>query len=170
MNFEFEFKVISPPQGNPDIRIMPMKGIVPGRGSVEIDIEYRPTKPETAVVDYEINLSQFGFEPIKVRVMGSAQYAEVVNQRKAKEEAQLMKAQEEKEMRKKKHAFRLRSTKGRNKSQIIRKEDVKQDPNRSYEIETQKMEDLDKDQSRVRYEYVTSDPNRWAQQRRGSLS
>lgn len=129
---------------------MPMKGIVPGRGSVEVDIEYAPTKPETAVVDFEMNLSQFGFEPIQVRIMGSAQYADVVNQRKVKEEAQLKKALEEKEMKKKKHAFRLRSTKGRNKSQIIKKEDVKEDLNRSYDVETQKIEDLEEGVTRVR--------------------
>lgn len=127
-----------------------MKGIVPGRGSVEVDIEYAPTKPETAVVDFEMNLSQFGFEPIQVRIMGSAQYADVVNQRKVKEEAQLKKALEEKEMKKKKHAFRLRSTKGRNKSQIIKKEDVKEDLNRSYDVETQKIEDLEEGVTRVR--------------------
>lgn len=128
-----------------------MKGIVPGKGSVEVDIEYAPTKPETAILEVELHLSQFGFEPIQVRITGSAQYADVVNQRKAKEEAQLKKAEEEKAMRKKKHAFRLRTTKGRNKSQIISTGEHKEDANRSLEVEPDKRDEINEDNSRIRY-------------------
>ena len=83
------------------MKVLPMKGIVPGKGSVEIDIEYAPTRPETALLEVELHISQFGFEPIPVRITGSAQYADVVNQRKAKEEAQLKKAEEERKRKEK---------------------------------------------------------------------
>ena len=157
LNFEFEFKIVEPKgkgaerKGpHPDLRVMPMKGIVPGRGSVEIDIEYAPSRPETALLEVELHVSQFGFEPILVSITGSGQYADVVNQRKAKEEAQLKKAEEEKAIRKKKHAFRLRTTKGRNKSQIISPVKQKDDLNRSLEVDGEKIEDIDDNNTRVR--------------------
>lgn len=142
--------MVKPEGGHPDLRVLPMKGIVPGKGSVEIDIEYAPTKPETALLEVELQISQFGFEPIPVRITGSAQYADVVNQRKAKEEAQLKKAEEEKAMRKKKHAFRLRTTKGRNKSQILASGEQKEDLNRSLEVEIEKKDEINEDNSRIR--------------------
>lgn len=141
LNFEFEFKIIKPDGSHPDLRICPLKGIVPGRGSVEVDIEYSPTKPETMVVEAELSISQFGFEPIRISITGSGQYAEAANQRKAKEMAQLKKAEEEKEARKKKHAFRLRSTKGRNKSQVIGTTEHKEELNTSLKAEPHELEE-----------------------------
>ena len=71
--------MISPEGGHPDVRVMPMKGVVPGKGSVEVDVEYTPTRPETVIVEVELHVSQFGFEPIKISITGSGQYAEVPN-------------------------------------------------------------------------------------------
>ena len=127
-----------------------MKGIVPGKGAVEIDIEFTPSKPETTVVEAELGVSQFGFEPIRISITGSGQYPEVANQRKAKEMAQMKKAEEEKEARKKKHAFRLRSTKGRNKSQVIGTLPIKTDLNNSLEAQQLSPEENLEEEGRKR--------------------
>jgi hypothetical protein len=68
LNFQYEFNFIDEHQ---DIRIEPMKGIIPGKGTVEIEVSYSPTTNTTVSVTAELKISQFDFEPLKIRIMGS---------------------------------------------------------------------------------------------------
>lgn len=54
MNFEFDFNIV---KDHPDMKISPQKGILPGRGTVEIEISYQPTTKITVVVEAELKLS-----------------------------------------------------------------------------------------------------------------
>jgi hypothetical protein len=40
-----------------DIKINPMRGIIPGRGATEIEITYVPTGNVTVVVEVELKIS-----------------------------------------------------------------------------------------------------------------
>lgn len=55
---------------HPDIKISPYKGILPGKGTVEIEITYQPSMNVTVVLETELKLSQFDFEPLQIKVMG----------------------------------------------------------------------------------------------------
>ena len=48
-----------------------MKGIVPGKGQVVIDITYSPMSKTTAFSEVELNISQFDFVPIISKIMGA---------------------------------------------------------------------------------------------------
>ncbi len=56
---------------NFDLKIFPMKGIVPGKGQVIIDITYSPMSKTTAFSEIELQLSQFDFTPIISKIMGA---------------------------------------------------------------------------------------------------
>jgi hypothetical protein len=79
LNFEFEFVI---KKMHPDIRISPLKGIIPGKSYIEIEIEYvplrdnphmiPPLRANTVVVEAELHISQFDFQPMVIKIMGSA--------------------------------------------------------------------------------------------------
>ena len=54
LNFEFEFEFKT---SHPDLSIMPMKGVVPGKGRVEIDVTFRPETKTTAFAEVELKIS-----------------------------------------------------------------------------------------------------------------
>lgn len=68
LNFEYEFVL---KREASEIRLTPSKGLIPGKGSVEIEVSFNPTSALTIVSEYELTVSQFDFEPIKVKIMGS---------------------------------------------------------------------------------------------------
>jgi len=47
-----------------EIKISPLKGFIPGRSSIEIEILYAPLSNVTVVVEVELKISQFDFEPL----------------------------------------------------------------------------------------------------------
>jgi hypothetical protein len=51
LNFEYEFNYTTE---HPDIKIEPWKGIIPGKGSVNIDVTYTPNTNATAVAEAEV--------------------------------------------------------------------------------------------------------------------
>ena len=112
-----------------------MKGTIPGRGKIEIDIDYRPIRPETVIVEVELKVAQYGFEPIIISITGSGQYPQIANLLKEKEQAQLQKAKEEKEQRKKNNAFRLTNVRGKSRSQILRDKNIPLKRKQSLKIE-----------------------------------
>ena len=51
LNFEFEFTFT---REDGDISIDPMKGIIPGKGSTDIEISYIPSKNITVIAEAEV--------------------------------------------------------------------------------------------------------------------
>lgn len=146
MNFEFSFRWIKPEGGHPDIKVFPMKGIVPGKGNAEIDIEYSPTVPVTVRAEVELNVSQFGLPPIIVVIMGSGRYPQLENQQKLKEVAQ-QKEEELEKKRQQKFVFRIRRHRGRRMSQGLSKKKDHDGLNHSQDIEVKPDEDINADQA-----------------------
>jgi hypothetical protein len=68
LNFEFEFNIL---REHADFKITPLKGIIPGLSTAEVSIRYEPCDCTTAVLEAELRISQFDFEPLTVRIMGS---------------------------------------------------------------------------------------------------
>jgi hypothetical protein len=54
LNFEFEFNFV---KDHPDIKVSPSKGIIPGKGTIEIEICYAPTTNFTVVAEVELKIS-----------------------------------------------------------------------------------------------------------------
>ncbi|KAL4456204.1 hypothetical protein ABPG74_014165 [Tetrahymena malaccensis] len=81
INFEFEFIF---QKDHPDMKIIPMKGIIPGNGQVDIDIQYTPSTNTTIICEAELRISQFDFEPLKIRLMGSGRYEDPAQNKKTK--------------------------------------------------------------------------------------
>jgi hypothetical protein len=124
------------------VRISPLKGIIPGKSSVDIEIEYGPSEPCTVVVEAELNTSQYGFVPLLISIEGSGQYKETLNTKKLAEIEAMKKTEEEKLEKKRKNLFRLRNTKGKNKSVVMEgDEEEVQEPNKSLVIETVGLEE-----------------------------
>jgi len=57
LNFEFQFNFI---KADTDIKIDPMRGIIPGKSSIDIEISYTPSKNITIIVEAEVT-SNFSF-------------------------------------------------------------------------------------------------------------
>jgi hypothetical protein len=72
LNFEYEFNFI---KDHSEIKISPVKGIIPGKGTVDIEISYAPTTNFTVVAEVELKISQFDFEPLLIKIMGSGRGA-----------------------------------------------------------------------------------------------
>ena len=53
-----------------------MKGVVPGHGRTEIDVNFTPETKTTAFAEVELKISQFGFKPIITKIMGGAKTQE----------------------------------------------------------------------------------------------
>jgi len=51
LNFEYEF--VSKKETN-EIKLTPSKGLIPGKGSVEIEVLFNPTSALTIVAEYEV--------------------------------------------------------------------------------------------------------------------
>ncbi len=77
MNFEYEFEYKTQ---HPDIEIFPMKGIIPGRGRVEIEVTFRPETKTTAFSEVILQISQFDFKPIITKIMGGAKGMEPIRE------------------------------------------------------------------------------------------
>ncbi|CAD8145233.1 unnamed protein product [Paramecium pentaurelia] len=73
LNFEFEFNITKDCQ---DIKIEPIKGIVPGKGGIDISITYSPQVNVTEVMEVELKIAQFDFEPLCIKIMGSGRFPE----------------------------------------------------------------------------------------------
>jgi len=54
LNFEFEFTI---KKQHPDIKIFPLKGIIPGKGQVAIEISFNPSTKTTAFSEVELSIS-----------------------------------------------------------------------------------------------------------------
>lgn len=54
LNFEFEFTFI---KEHPDVYVHPNRGIVPGKGAIDIEISYTPSVNVT--IDVELEVSHF---------------------------------------------------------------------------------------------------------------
>jgi len=116
-NFDFEFSIIR--SSHQDIRISPMKGIVPGRGKIDIDIEYTPRVPETTILEVELRIAQYRSEPVLVSITGCGRYMQKLES--PKEKATASKKQEEEIAQKKKNEFRVRVGLKKNRSQVSEK-------------------------------------------------
>jgi hypothetical protein len=51
-----------------------LRGLIPGKSFIEVEIEYFAKTASTAIVEVELNISQFNFEPMTIRIMGSGKY------------------------------------------------------------------------------------------------
>lgn len=51
LNFEYDF-VVKKDAG--EIKISPSKGLVPGKGNVEVEVSFNPTSALTIVAEYEV--------------------------------------------------------------------------------------------------------------------
>ncbi|CAM9573344.1 unnamed protein product [Chrysoparadoxa australica] len=68
IQFEFEISVAKP---HPHLRVSPLSGVVPGSGSVSIELLYTPSTPNTADMELIVNISQFDFKPVHCLVSGT---------------------------------------------------------------------------------------------------
>ena len=94
-----------------------MKGIVPGRGKIDIDIEYTPRVPETTVLEVELRVAQYRSEPARIAITGCGRYFQKLDSPKEKAGAGQKKEEEEKAL-KKKNEFRVRVGLRKNRSQV----------------------------------------------------
>lgn len=69
INFEFQIKDVLP---HPDIRVTPIAGDIVGNQSTPIEFIYNPRSFTTAEAHFEVQTSQFDFEPQIIKVYGSA--------------------------------------------------------------------------------------------------
>ncbi|EGR31074.1 hypothetical protein IMG5_117990 [Ichthyophthirius multifiliis] len=81
INFEFEFEFL---KENTEMFIQPMKGIIPAQGKIEINLIYKPSSNTTAISEVELKISQFDFEPLKIKLLGSGKYKDPSYQKKKK--------------------------------------------------------------------------------------
>jgi hypothetical protein len=51
LNFEYEFIT---KKDATEIKLIPSKGLVPGKGSVEIEVQFNPTSALTVVAEFEV--------------------------------------------------------------------------------------------------------------------
>lgn len=102
LNFEFEFNLL---RDHPDIKISPQKGILPGKGSVEIEITYAPSTSTTAILETELKLSQFDFEPLIIKVTGSGRHANNQKGKRPPSNIKLKSLEQQKNERKINHRF-----------------------------------------------------------------
>ncbi|KAK9804223.1 hypothetical protein WJX72_001932 [[Myrmecia] bisecta] len=68
INFEFE---IVPVKANPLFNVFPSAGVVPANGSVEITVEFCPSRLATEVLELEVRLAEFNSSPVRCTVSGS---------------------------------------------------------------------------------------------------
>ena len=57
---------------HPDFTVSPTSGIIPAQGSTEVAIQFTPVKLTTARMVVLVRISQFGFEPFRCEILGSA--------------------------------------------------------------------------------------------------
>jgi len=67
--FEYELRVV---QDHPDFKIEPLSGDISPKSSEEIVITYQPKSASTATIEVELLLSEFDFQPTKMKVIASA--------------------------------------------------------------------------------------------------
>lgn len=64
--FNFEFRFTKPHE---HIEIRPLKGVVPGHSSIEVDFLYTPTKKNLDHADAELYINEHNFTPINFKIM-----------------------------------------------------------------------------------------------------
>ena len=67
VQFEFELTVLNAQE---EFTIFPTKGIVPAEGATHITVDYSPKRAITSTLDVLVNISQFGFQPFVMNVVG----------------------------------------------------------------------------------------------------
>ena len=61
-----------------------MRGLIPGKSYIDIEIEYTAMKPITSVLNVLLETSQSGFDPLPIKIMGSGRYKDITKTRPAK--------------------------------------------------------------------------------------
>ena len=61
--------------------ISPLKGVIPGKSSIEIEIKYIPSEAITIDVEVDLKISQFDFEPLPIRIKATGMFSEKKNQK-----------------------------------------------------------------------------------------
>lgn len=67
VQFEFELTVLNPQE---EFTIFPLKGIIPAEGSTHLTVDFSPKRAITSSVSIVVNISQFGFQPFVMTVVG----------------------------------------------------------------------------------------------------
>ena len=57
-----------------DIKIQPTRGLIPGNSYIEVNIEFFARKAQTSILEVDLEISQFGFDPMRIRIMGQGRY------------------------------------------------------------------------------------------------
>lgn len=70
IDFEYEITCIEP---HPYFRVEPLKGIVPGNGSIQIRVSFCPLNVTTCTTTLSVNVAQYGFEPFLCVLTGSGE-------------------------------------------------------------------------------------------------
>lgn len=68
IRFEFDITVL---EAHPDFDVAPLQGSIPPDGTVDVVIIFHPTRYWVARTELRFNISQFGFEPVNVALVGS---------------------------------------------------------------------------------------------------
>uniref|UniRef100_A0A0G4IDG3 Abnormal spindle-like microcephaly-associated protein ASH domain-containing protein n=1 Tax=Chromera velia CCMP2878 TaxID=1169474 RepID=A0A0G4IDG3_9ALVE len=66
---DFEFQIMLT-QEHADILVSPLAGVIPANDTTNIEVSFCPSEYGTAVAEVQVDLAQFGFEPVTVGVMG----------------------------------------------------------------------------------------------------
>ncbi|KAG2441252.1 hypothetical protein HYH02_010095 [Chlamydomonas schloesseri] len=69
VDFEYEIVEVKP---NPAFRVEPARGVVPGKGSVTVDLWFCPVALTTEEAVIEVRISEFNSKPVQCRLTGSA--------------------------------------------------------------------------------------------------
>jgi hypothetical protein len=56
---------------SPEIVVRPLKGVIPGKDKIDIEIEFSPTAKITSVAEVLLKVAQFDFEPLPIRIVGN---------------------------------------------------------------------------------------------------
>ncbi|KAG2423826.1 hypothetical protein HXX76_014986 [Chlamydomonas incerta] len=69
VDFEYEIVEVKP---NPAFRVEPARGVVPGKGTVDVELWFCPLALTTEEAVIEVRISEFNSKPVQCRLTGSA--------------------------------------------------------------------------------------------------
>jgi hypothetical protein len=69
VRFPFEFQVL---KADPAIKIVPLEGVIPGKGVIDILMSYSPFEEGISCCEVQLMIKQFEFEPLPIKILGAS--------------------------------------------------------------------------------------------------
>jgi hypothetical protein len=97
LNFEFQFLY---QKESHEISINPLEGVIPANETLTVEITFMPTSKCTSTAEVFLQIQQFDFQPIPIRIIGSGIQKVTLNQSKRIKSSRLAPLKEGEEGRK----------------------------------------------------------------------